>query len=63
MVEVAFWDHARRYFEKAAKLHRKSGRAHVALSDIRTLYRLERQMRMRETANWPMRLNRVAVST
>jgi transposase len=45
VVEVACWDHARRYFEKAAKLHKKSGRAHVALTYIRTLYRLERQIK------------------
>jgi transposase len=45
VVEVACWDHARRYFEKAAKLHKKSGRAHVALTYIRALYRLERTIK------------------
>ena len=45
IVEIACWDHCRRYFEKAAKLHKKSGRAHVALSYIRKLYRIERQIK------------------
>lgn len=42
MEEVTCWDPARRYFEKGAKLHKKSRRARVALTYIRTLYRLER---------------------
>ncbi len=45
VVEIACWDHCRRYFEKAAKLHKKSGRAHVALSHIRKLYLIERQIK------------------
>ena len=50
VVEVACWDHARRYFEKAAKLHKKSGRAHVALTYIRSLYRLERTLKGKSPA-------------
>lgn len=45
VVEVACWDHCRRYFEKAAKLHKKSGRAHVALTYIRKLYLIEREIK------------------
>lgn len=45
VVEVACWDHCRRYFEKAAQLHKKTGRAHVALTYIRKLYLIERQIK------------------
>lgn len=45
VVEIACWDHCRRYFEKAAKLHKKTGRAHVALTYIRKLYLIERQIK------------------
>jgi transposase len=45
VVEVACWDHCRRYFEKAAKLHKKAGRAHVALTYIRKLYLIEREIK------------------
>jgi transposase len=43
IVEVGCWSHARRYFEQAAKLHKKSARAHVALDFIRQLFRIERE--------------------
>jgi transposase len=45
ITEVACWDHARRYFEKAAKLHKKSGRAHQALAYIQKLYIAERELK------------------
>lgn len=45
IVEVGCWSHARRYFEKAAKLHKKSARAHVALGSIRQLFRIERDIK------------------
>lgn len=45
IVEVGCWSHARRYFEKAAKLHKKSARAHVALGCIRQLFRIERDIK------------------
>lgn len=45
IVEVGCWAHARRYFEKAAKLHKKSGRAHVALSHIGKLFMIEREIK------------------
>ncbi len=45
IVEVGCWAHARRYFEKAAKLHKRSGRAHVALSHIRALFMIERELK------------------
>ena len=43
--EVGCWAHARRYFEKAAKLHKKSARAHVAMGYIRKLFRIERGLK------------------
>ncbi len=45
IVEVGCWAHARRYFEKAAKLHKRAGRAHVALSHIRALFMIERELK------------------
>jgi transposase len=45
VVEVGCWAHARRYFEKAAKLHKKSRRAHVALGVIRKLFLIERELK------------------
>ena len=47
ITEVACWAHARRYFEKAASLHKKSGRAHVALGYIRKLFLIERELKER----------------
>ena len=47
VVEIACWGHARRYFEKAAKLHKKSARAHVALGYIRRLFLIERELKDR----------------
>lgn len=45
VIEIACWDHCRRYFEKAAKLHKKAGRAHIALTYIRKLYLIEREIK------------------
>lgn len=45
IVEVGCWSHARRYFEQAAKLHKKSGRAHAALDTIRSLFAIEREIK------------------
>lgn len=45
IVEVGCWSHARRYFEQAAKLHKKSGRAQVALDTIRDLFAIERAIK------------------
>jgi transposase len=45
IVEVGCWSHCRRYFEKAARLHKKAGRAHVALRTIRKLFMIEREIK------------------
>lgn len=45
VIEIACWDHCRRYFEKAAKLHKKAGRADIALTYIRKLYLIEREIK------------------
>lgn len=45
IVEVGCWSHARRYFDKAAKLHKKSARAHQALGYIRKLFMIEREIK------------------
>jgi len=45
IVEVGCWSHARRYFEQAARLHKKPGRAHAALDTIRALFAIEREIK------------------
>lgn len=45
ITEVGCWSHARRYFEQAARLHKKSGRVHVALDTIRQLFAIEREIK------------------
>jgi transposase len=44
-VEVACWAHARRKFVEVAALTKVQGRAHEALAFIRSLYRIEKQIR------------------
>jgi len=45
IVEVGCWSHARRYFDRAGKLHKKSSRAHEALGYIRKLFMIERDIK------------------
>lgn len=44
-IEVACWAHARRKFVEVAGLTKVQGRAHEALAFIRSLYRIEKQIR------------------
>lgn len=44
-MEVACWAHARRKFVEVAALTKVQGRAHEALAFIRSLYRIEKQIR------------------
>ena len=44
-IEVACWAHARRKFVEVAGLTKVKGRAHEALAFIRSLYRIEKQIR------------------
>jgi len=45
---VGCWAHARRKFHDAAKASKKSGAAQQALAHIRTLYRIEKELRAKD---------------